>query len=396
MVDPRPGQGPRVPDVESEMRSIGEMARDSELGVSALRFYDRAGVLAPARVDPASGYRWYAPEQLDEARVLARLRRAGMPLADIRLVLAGWSGADPDLVRRLLQAHLRRLERGLAEARSEFSTLRALLDHRENPMTASPRTDTVRLSLGSPELAGAIDAVRFAVGKDPELPMLGGVLFDVDGDTLHVVATDRYRMAVARMASGSDSASPSPSASASASAGHGGPREQVVVPAPLVDAMRALLGSDEPAGFAVEADRVTLEAGERQASGQRLAHDFPDYRRLVQLPAGRRVVVDVPALREALETGPVRTAEAGEPGPSARDVSVLATTDDGTVTVVGDGDADGNSVGVDRGFLLDALAAADRDRLVLEFGAAPTAPLAIRRTDDEGTFSLLMPVRLDS
>lgn len=376
------------------MRSIGEMARDSGLGVSALRFYDRAGVLAPARVDPASGYRWYAPEQLDEARVLARLRRAGMPLADIRLVLAGWSGADPDLVRRLLQAHLRRLERGLAEARSEFSTLRALLDHRENPMTASPRTDTVRLSLGSPELAGAIDAVRFAVGKDPELPMLGGVLFDVDGDTLHVVATDRYRMAVARMASGSGSDSASPSASASA--GHGGPREQVVVPAPLVDAMRALLGSDEPAGFAVEADRVTLEAGERQASGQRLAHDFPDYRRLVQLPAGRRVVVDVPALREALETGPVRTAEAGEPGPSARDVSVLATTDDGTVTVVGDGDADGNSVGVDRGFLLDALAAADRDRLVLEFGAAPTAPLAIRRTDDEGTFSLLMPVRLDS
>ncbi|WP_205616767.1 MerR family transcriptional regulator [Streptomyces sp. OM5714] len=382
------------------MRSIGEMARDSGLGVSALRFYDRAGVLVPARVDPASGYRWYAPEQLDEARVLARLRRAGMPLADIRLALAGWSGADPDLVRRLLQAHLRRLERGLAEARSEFSTLRALLDHRENPMTASPRTDAVRLSLGSPELAGAIDAVRFAVGKDPELPMLGGVLFDVDGDTLHVVATDRYRMAVARMASGSgsDSASPSasPSPSASASAGHGGPREQVVVPAPLVDAMRALLGSDEPAGFAVEADRVTLEAGERQASGQRLAHDFPDYRRLVQLPAGRRVVVDVPALREALETGPVRTAEAGEPGPSARDVSVLATTDDGTVTVVGDGDADGNSVGVDRGFLLDALAAADRDRLVLEFGAAPTAPLAIRRTDDEGTFSLLMPVRLDS
>ncbi|WP_207628078.1 MerR family transcriptional regulator [Streptomyces sp. KO7888] len=374
------------------MRSIGEMARDSGLGVSALRFYDRAGVLVPARVDPASGYRWYAPEQLDEARVLARLRRAGMPLADIRLALAGWSGADPDLVRRLLQAHLRRLERGLAEARSEFSTLRALLDHRENPMTASPRTNAVRLSLGSPELAGAIDAVRFAVGKDPELPMLGGVLFDVDGDTLHVVATDRYRMAVARMASGSGSDSASPSASA----GHGGPREQVVVPAPLVDAMRALLGSDEPAGFAVEADRVTLEAGERQASGQRLAHDFPDYRRLVQLPAGRRVVVDVPALREALETGPVRTAEAGEPGPSARDVSVLATTDDGTVTVVGDGDADGNSVGVDRGFLLDALAAADRDRLVLEFGAAPTAPLAIRRTDDEGTFSLLMPVRLDS
>ena len=33
---------------ESEMRGIGEMARSSGLGVSALRFYDGAGVLVPA------------------------------------------------------------------------------------------------------------------------------------------------------------------------------------------------------------------------------------------------------------------------------------------------------------------------------------------------------------
>ncbi|MGW0347639.1 DNA polymerase III subunit beta family protein [Streptomyces anthocyanicus] len=385
MIDPRPGSGSRVPDVENEMRSIGEMARESGLGVSALRFYDRAGVLVPARVDPASGYRWYAPGQLDEARVLARLRRTGLPLADIRLVLAGWSGADADLVRGLLQAHLRRLERGLAEARSEFSTLEALLDHRENPMTASPRTGTVRLSLPAPALADALDAVRFAAGRDPELPMLGGVLFDVEGDTLHLVATDRYRMAVARLAA----------------VGHGGAREQVIVPAPLVDAMRALLDDDGPARFAVEGDRVTLEAAERQASGRRLAHDFPDYRRLVQLPPGRRVTVDVPEFREALESGPVRVAEDREPGRQARDVSVLSTVDDGTVIVCGDGapdeEADGaaHHVGVDRGYLLDALAAADRDRLVLEFGPAATAPLAIRRVDDEGAFSVLMPVRLD-
>lgn len=122
------------------MHGIGETARDSGLGVSALRFYDRAGVLVPAWVDPVSGYRWYAPEQLEEARVLARLRRAGMPLPDIRLVLAGWSGADTDLVRKLLQAHLCRLEQGLSDARSEFSALRALLDHRENAMTSLPST----------------------------------------------------------------------------------------------------------------------------------------------------------------------------------------------------------------------------------------------------------------
>ncbi|MFF3984155.1 MerR family transcriptional regulator [Streptomyces sp. NPDC001797] len=355
------------------MRSIGEMARDSGLGVSALRFYDRAGVLVPAWVDPVSGYRWYEPGQLEEARLLARLRRAGMPLADIRLVLAGWSGADTGLVRKLLTAHLRRLERGLSDARGEFSALRALLDQRENVMT-SLRTASVRLSVAAPGLADALDAVRFAASTDPELPMLGGVLFDIEGDSLHAVATDRYRMAVAR----------------AAVTGHEGGRVQVIVPTPLAGAMRALLDGEGPARLSLDGDRVTLEAGERQAAGRCLDHDFPDYRRLLPRPGGRRTVVEVAAFRQALETGPVRSGEPGAP-----DLSVLRVTDGGAVALCADADDDPDRVAVNREFLLAALAAGARDRLVLELGA-PTAPIAIRRPEDEGTFSLLMPVRLES
>ncbi|MFC9277619.1 MerR family transcriptional regulator [Streptomyces collinus] len=354
------------------MRSIGELARDSGLGVSALRFYDRAGVLVPAWVDPVSGYRWYETGQLEEARLLARLRRAGMPLPDIRLVLASWSGADTGLVRKLLAAHLGRLEQGLSDARGEFSALRALLDHRENAMT-SPRTATVRMPGAAPELAAALDAVRFAVGTDPELPSLGGVLFDVEGERLHVVATDRYRMAVAQ----------------AGVAGHDGSRVQAVVPTPLVDAMRALLDGDGPVRLSVDGDRVTLEVGDRQAGGQCLDHDFPDYRRLLPKAGGRRAVVEVAAFREALETGPVRSEGAGEP-----DLSVLGVRDGGTVTLCADGDTDPDRVAVNRDFLLDALAAGGRDRLVIELGT-PTVPIALRRPDEEGTFSILMPVRLE-
>ncbi|MEU4093314.1 MerR family transcriptional regulator [Streptomyces sp. NPDC026673] len=362
------------------MRSIGEMARDSGLSVSALRFYDGAGVLVPAWVDPVSGYRWYGPEQLDDARLLARLRRAGMPLADIRLVLAGWSGEDTALVRKLLQAHLRRLERGLSDARMEFSAIRALLERREIPMALSPTAGAVRSTVSAPELAAALDAVRFAAGADPELPMLGGVLFDIEGGTLHVVATDRYRMAVAQ----------------AGVTGHGGPRTQVIVPSPLADAMRALLIDDADVLFTVDGDRVALEAGDRQVAGRCLAHDFPDYRRLLRLPAGRRVRVEVPAFRTALETGPVRAGEVREQDGVPGDISVLRVADDGTVLVCEDGDdrQGAVAVAVNRAFLLDALAAGARDRLILEFGA-PTAPLAIRRTDTEDVFSLLMPVRLE-
>ncbi|MFF7216121.1 MerR family transcriptional regulator [Streptomyces sp. NPDC008238] len=362
------------------MRSIGELARDSGLGVSALRFYDTAGVLVPTRVDPSSGYRWYGPEQLEEARLLARLRRTGMPLADVRLVLAGWSGEDTGLVRKLLEAQLRRLERGLSDARAEFSAIRALLDRKENPMSTPVADGAVRLTVPASALAAALDAVRFAAGTDPELPVLGGVLFDVEDGTLQVVATDRYRMAVAR----------------TAVTGHGGPRRQVLVPSPLADAMRALLaGGDAPVEFTVEGDRVTLAAGDRQAAGRCLDHDFPDYRRIVRLPEGRRVPVEVPALRTVLETGPVRAGEVREQDGKSPEISVLTVAADGSVGVCGDGDEGPDDVAVNREYLLQALAAGAPDRLVLEFGA-PTAPLAIRHPDADGTFSLLMPVRLDA
>ena len=59
------------------MRGIGQMARDCGLTVSALRFYDSAGVIVPARVDQHSNYRWYADDQVPTARLVARLRRVG-------------------------------------------------------------------------------------------------------------------------------------------------------------------------------------------------------------------------------------------------------------------------------------------------------------------------------
>ncbi|WP_234343253.1 MerR family transcriptional regulator [Streptomyces sp. WM6372] len=347
--------------MESDMRSIGEMGRDSGLGVSALRFYDRAGVLVPAWVDPVTGYRWYAPEQLGEARLLARLRRSGMPLADIRLVLAGWAGGETGLVPRLLDGHLRRLERGLAEAREELSTVRALLGHQETSMTTAPATTTARLTVAGGELAAALDAVRFAAGTDPELSMLGGIHFDIEGGALHLVATDRYRMAVAR----------------TSATGHDGGRVQATVPTPLADAMRALLTDGAPARLTVDGDKVELETQGRQVAGQGLGEEFPDYRRLSRLPEGRRLTLDVPALRRAL------AAQDGE-------VCVLTLTD--TVTV-GDDDSTGDRVGVNPAFLLDALAAGEE--MLLEY-VGPKAPLVLLRRDVEDAFSLLMPVSLEA
>ena len=71
-----------------ELLTIGEFARASRLSAKALRLYDELGLLRPAVVDPVNGYRRYSPDQLETARVVAWSRRIGMPLAEIRAVVA--------------------------------------------------------------------------------------------------------------------------------------------------------------------------------------------------------------------------------------------------------------------------------------------------------------------
>lgn len=69
-----------------QLLTIGAFARAAQLSPKALRHYDELGLLRPASVDGESGYRYYDPGQLEQARLIAWLRRAGMPLARVRRV----------------------------------------------------------------------------------------------------------------------------------------------------------------------------------------------------------------------------------------------------------------------------------------------------------------------
>ncbi|MET7518892.1 MerR family transcriptional regulator [Streptomyces sp. NPDC005480] len=79
--------------------TIGAFAKASRLSPKALRLYDELGLLPPARVDPVTGYRLYAPEQLDQARLVAWLRRLGMSLTRIQHVCALEAGPAAQEVR---------------------------------------------------------------------------------------------------------------------------------------------------------------------------------------------------------------------------------------------------------------------------------------------------------
>jgi protein phosphatase len=116
--------------------TIGAFARAARLSQKALRLYDELGLLRPARVDPVSGYRFYEPSQLERARLVAWLRRIGMPLARIRVVCE----LSPAAAAREVAAYWARVEADTATRRDLAAFLIDQLQGKDGePMTLGIR-----------------------------------------------------------------------------------------------------------------------------------------------------------------------------------------------------------------------------------------------------------------
>ncbi|MGH3492400.1 MAG: MerR family transcriptional regulator [Sciscionella sp.] len=116
-----------------ELLAIGDFAARCGLSAKMLRSYAAVGLLVPAVVDPWSGYRYYATNQLPQARVIALLRHAGIAVDDI----AGFF-EHPDVLAfdrwdRELMRDSRARRQALAQARAALAVGHA-------PSRAQPET----------------------------------------------------------------------------------------------------------------------------------------------------------------------------------------------------------------------------------------------------------------
>lgn len=69
------------------MFTIGEFAKHGSVSVRMLRHYDTVGLLHPARTDPATGYRFYAADQLARLNRVIALKDLGFTLDQVRSIL---------------------------------------------------------------------------------------------------------------------------------------------------------------------------------------------------------------------------------------------------------------------------------------------------------------------
>lgn len=138
--------------------AIGDFSRMTFLSIKALRYYQDVGLLVPASIDSATGYRRYDVAQVATAQVIRRLRDLGMPVEEVRAVLRA-----PDVSARnaAIIAHLGRMERALQQTQETVASLRKLLEGGPAPAKIELRTLPARRALAIRKTIGGADVERF-------------------------------------------------------------------------------------------------------------------------------------------------------------------------------------------------------------------------------------------
>ncbi|RFU39417.1 MerR family transcriptional regulator [Actinomadura logoneensis] len=107
---------------------IGELSRRTGVSVRLLRYYEEQGLLHPTRLP--SGYREYAPQDVEAVRRIRALLAAGLTTATIATLLPCLKG-DPDRLVPICPDLVKDLQRERARmtaAIEALETSRSLLD----------------------------------------------------------------------------------------------------------------------------------------------------------------------------------------------------------------------------------------------------------------------------
>ena len=89
---------------------IGAFAKACGASISAVRHYDSIGLLEPDYIDKFTGYRYYAPEQVEVFKRITALKKAGFSLKEIKSVLALPGGA---VMRKMIASKKKQFETAL-------------------------------------------------------------------------------------------------------------------------------------------------------------------------------------------------------------------------------------------------------------------------------------------
>jgi DNA-binding transcriptional MerR regulator len=146
-----------------DLLTVGVVARRTGLTARALRHYDRVGLLRPALVDGATGYRLYRPGQVAEARLVQLLRSLDLPLDQVRTAVAGWKDGDASVVSEVISRHRGHLDARVTRLRGALHRIDHLLS--EGLQTAMSQPDAMTPTTKSPPGTGSVSDHRLLAAQ---------------------------------------------------------------------------------------------------------------------------------------------------------------------------------------------------------------------------------------
>jgi DNA polymerase III subunit beta len=271
-----------------------------------------------------------------------------------------------------------------------------LLTMPEEEYPALPEMPPAAGTIGSDAFATAVAQSASAAGRDDTLPALTGVRLEIEGDTLIMVSTDRYRLAVRELRW----APARPDISAA-----------VLVPAKaLADTARSLTTSAQvsialalPGGESGTGDgMIGFEGAGRRTTTRLLSGEFPRYQSLLPKTVNATADLPVSLLAESVRRVAL-VAERNTPVRLAFSTGQLVleagTGDEAQAEEVIEADFTGDdlSIAFNPQYLLDGLTAIDSDTVRISFTEAGKPALLTGKPGPDGNPEfryLLMPVRL--
>jgi DNA polymerase-3 subunit beta len=273
-----------------------------------------------------------------------------------------------------------------------------LLTMPEDEYPALPEMPPAAGSVGSDAFATAVSQSAIAAGRDDTLPALTGVRIEIEGDTLTLISTDRYRLAVREL--------------------RWNPQRQeqsaaVLVPArALSETARALTaGAEVSIALALPGEdgqggdgMIGFEGAGRRTTTRLLGGEFPRYQALLPTNLQTTAELSAGALAEAVK----RVALVAERNTAVRLtfstgqlVLEAGTGDEAQAQEVLEASFDGEdlSIAFNPQYLLDGLAAIDSDTARISFTEAGKPALITGKPGPDGVTDyryLLMPIRLGS
>jgi DNA polymerase-3 subunit beta len=250
-------------------------------------------------------------------------------------------------------------------------------------------------SIGSDAFSSAVSQSATAAGRDDTLPALTGVRIEIEGETLTLVSTDRYRLAVRELRW--TPARPDLSAA-------------VLVPArALADTARALTaGAEVSIALALPGEEgggegmIGFEGGGRRTTTRLLGGDFPRYESLLPKQVNAVAELATAPFAEAVK----RVALVAERNTAVRLsfspgqlVLEAGTGDEAQAEEVIDASFEGDDIQIafNPQYLLDGLTALDSDTARISFTESGKPALITGKPapDEQPDFRyLLMPIRL--